>query len=226
MHQKIVLFGVNDVNDYPSDLVNPRKSASSLEGTVLPPAHHSFIYRAAIVSSIFVTIISTLPYFYAPPGISDTWQAWTPTISTIALVAFGWMYSAPPFRLKEIPLVDSTTNSLMCWLMWFTGFSTCYTLSGMSCSLRDVPTVVNALVLVAIGDHALAAAVDLKADTHAGHRTVATFLGIRGCAMVATAAYAAALLMEGFKSIFGVYFAGGLCVVLSQRRDYGWLCKY
>ncbi|KAG8722424.1 hypothetical protein FRC08_002405 [Ceratobasidium sp. 394] len=210
----IVVFGINDVHDYASDLLNPRKSATSLEGTILPPAHHAFVHRAAVTSSAITLGISLLPYFYAPPSISS-WQTYTPALSTAALVALGWMYSAPPFRLKEIPVVDSFSNGLIVWLSWFIGFSSCCALVGKRWGLTDVPSKGYVLGLVTASVHALGAAADIEADVAAGQRTVATMLGRRGCAVLGAVAYALALSTESPASIFGVYLAGGFGVMLT-----------
>ncbi|KAG9091388.1 hypothetical protein FRC06_000584, partial [Ceratobasidium sp. 370] len=210
----IVVFGINDIHDYASDLLNPRKSATSLEGTILPPTHHAFVHRAAVTSSALTLGISLLPYLYASPAVGS-WEAYAPTVATAALVALGWMYSAPPFRLKEIPVVDSLSNGLIVWLSWFVGFSSCRALVGRRWDLADVPSKGYVLGLVTASVHALGAAADIEADVIAGQRTVATVLGRRGCAVLGAAAYALALSTESPASIFGVYLAGGLGVMLA-----------
>ncbi|KAG8770239.1 hypothetical protein FRC12_004418 [Ceratobasidium sp. 428] len=177
----IVAVSVNDVYDYPSDLKNPRKSPMSVEGTLLPPAHHTFVKRAAVVSSIGIIVVSTFPYWHA--SSAETWQILTPTTSTTALVTLGWMYSAPPFRLKEVPILDSFSNGLIIWLTWFIGYSSSYVLTETRLSFRDIPLEVYMLSIVVTGMHALAAAADIDADTSAGYRTVGTLLGRRACAI-------------------------------------------
>lgn len=179
-----VVFGVNDIHDYESDLRNPRKSATSLEGAILPPAHHAFVHRAAITASVVVVATSLLPSFFTPPATS--WQTYAPLASTLALVALGWMYSAPPARLKEIPIIDSLSNGLIVWLAWFVGFSSCCALArgkGLQWGISDIPSKGYVLGLVTASVHALAAAADIEADLAAGQRTVGTVLGIRGCAI-------------------------------------------
>ncbi|KAG8745505.1 hypothetical protein FRC10_007852 [Ceratobasidium sp. 414] len=183
----IVVFGINDIHDYASDLLNPRKSATSLEGTILPPAHHAFVHRAAVTSSAITLGISLLPYLSARPAVGP-WEAYAPTVSTAALVALGWMYSAPPFRLKEIPIVDSLSNGLIVWLSWFVGFSSCCALVGRRWGVDDIPSKGYVLGLVTASVHALGAAADIEADVAAGQRTVATVLGRRGCAVLGAAA--------------------------------------
>lgn len=187
------MFGVNDIYDYASDILNPRKSITSLEGTILPPAHHPFVRRAAMLSTGIVLAVSTLPYFYASstvvPGAS--WQYYCPVVSTSALLVLGWIYSAPPARLKEVPVIDSLSNGLIVCLSLLVGFSSCRAFagqSGLQWGLADIPSKGYTVGLVTASVHALGAAADIEADVAAGQRTVATLLGRRGCAIFGAAA--------------------------------------
>ncbi|KAF8584016.1 hypothetical protein K439DRAFT_1347120 [Ramaria rubella] len=104
-----IIFGINDVYDYDSDIKNPRKIASGLEGGILSPAYHSSVRRAAYFSTVLIllTSLSTLRYQNA--------------VATSLLVLIGWQYSAPPLRLKdsEIPIVDSFSNGMnIVFLAW------------------------------------------------------------------------------------------------------------
>ncbi|KAF8586389.1 hypothetical protein K439DRAFT_1631823 [Ramaria rubella] len=94
-----IIFEINDVYDYDSDIKNPRQIASRLEGGILSPVYHSSVRRAAYFSTVLVllTSLSTLRYQNA--------------VATSFLVLLGWQYSAPPLRLKEIPIVDSFSNA-------------------------------------------------------------------------------------------------------------------
>ncbi|KAF8598019.1 hypothetical protein BDV93DRAFT_527000 [Ceratobasidium sp. AG-I] len=216
----IVVFGINDVHDYASDLLNPRKSATSLEGTILPPAHHAFVHSAAVTASVITIATSFLPALISPPPSELTlaWQSSSPVLATSALVALGWMYSAPPARLKEVPVIDSLSNGLVVWLAWFIGFASCRVLAGDRGSewgFADIPSKGYVLGLVTASVHALGAAADIEADLATGQRTVGTVLGRRGCAILGAAAYAIALSTESPASIFGVYLIGGVGIMLS-----------
>lgn len=216
----IVVFGVNDIYDYASDILNPRKSITSLEGTILPPAHHPFVRRAAMLSTGIVLAVSTLPYFYASstvvPGAS--WQYYCPVVSTSALLVLGWIYSAPPARLKEVPVIDSLSNGLIVCLSLLVGFSSCRAFAGQSglrWGLADIPSKGYTVGLVTASVHALGAAADIEADVAAGQRTVATLLGRRGCAIFGAAAYAIALKIED-EIIYWVYLLVGVGIMISS----------
>ncbi|CAE7179302.1 unnamed protein product, partial [Rhizoctonia solani] len=216
----VFVFGINDVYDYETDIRNPRKSATSLEGTILPPAHHDFVYRAAITASIMTIATSMLPSTFASTASSSsgTFQAYAPVLTTTALVALGWLYSAPPARFKEVPIIDSLSNGLIVFLSWFLGYASCRALAGdrgLGWNISDIPSKGYVLGLVTSSVHALGAAADIDADLAAGQRTVGTVLGSRGCAVLGVVAYGLALLTEPLASIFGVYLIGGLGLMLS-----------
>lgn len=206
----IVVFGINDIYDYASDVLNPRKSITSLEGTILPPAHHPFVHRTAIISSGIVVTASTLPAFYGSSLVS--WQSTIPVVSTAALVALGWAYSAPPTRLKEIPVIDSISNGVIVWMSLLVGYSSCRTLADLPWGFADIPLKGYAVGLVTASVHALGAAADIDADVASGQRTIATLVGRRGCAAFGTAAYAISLVIEDKipETIFRIYLIGGL----------------
>ena len=163
----LVVFGVNDVYDYETDRRNPRKIASSYEGAVLDPAHHSDVLKAAYYSTIFI-IFSALVNFRRDN-----------ILATILLVLLGWQYSAPPLRLKEVPFLDSLSNGGIVFLAWFCGFS----FSGLSIS--EIPSSSIVLSLCVVGIHALGAVVDSESDSAAGQKTIATALGKRPAAIFA-----------------------------------------
>ncbi|KAG8762279.1 hypothetical protein FRC11_010138 [Ceratobasidium sp. 423] len=187
----IIVFGVNDIHDYKSDLLNPRKSVTSLEGTILPPAHHDFVRKSAIASSVGIIMASMIPTSYILSGneLELTWQLYSPALSTTALVTLGWIYSAPPLRLKEIPIIDSISNGAIVWISCFVGFTSARVLTGnLGWVLADIPTKGYILGLVTASVHALGAAADIEVDVAAGQRTIATYIGRRGCALVGATA--------------------------------------
>lgn len=155
---------MNDVYDYHTDILNVRKTSSGLQGGVLYPVYHSSVRLAAYLSMAFIFLVSLL-----------TLRARNVS-AVVLLVLLGWQYSAPPLRLKEIPLLDSCSNGLIVFLAWLVGYT-----FGRG-KLSNIPDKVFVLSLCTTGVHALGAAVDLESDVAAGQTTIATFLGQRSSA--------------------------------------------
>ncbi|KAI0651325.1 UbiA prenyltransferase family-domain-containing protein [Trametes meyenii] len=192
----LVVFGVNDVYDYDTDVHNPRKGADSLEGAVLSPSCHTTVLLGASLATALILSISAATRSLANLLVS------------CSLVFLSWTYSAPPLRLKERPVLDSLSNGTIVVLAYLSG----YTARGGS--LRRVPTGGLVLGLCTAGVHALGAAVDAEVDATAGQRTIATALGPRGAIAFGALSYLAALCAERRFSVFGVYLLGGLLVIL------------
>lgn len=94
------------------------------------------------------------------------------------LLFFSWQYSSPPFRFKELPVLDSISNGVIVWLCWALG----YISNGRNLFLGKENASASKgwlLAFCTIGIHALGAAADIEADTIAGQRTIATVLGVR-----------------------------------------------
>lgn len=160
-----VVFGMNDVYDYNSDIRNPRKMASGLEGGVLSPAYHQSVRLAAFISTVLILLASVSTC--RPQNV----------FATTILVIIAWQYSALPLRLKEIPLLDSLSNGVIVFISWFVGYS----FGGGS--LSNAPGKGYILALCSAGVHALGAATDVDSDVAAGQMTIATFLGPRPATM-------------------------------------------
>ncbi|KAL5537196.1 hypothetical protein ACEPAF_1019 [Sanghuangporus sanghuang] len=180
----IVVFGVNDVYDYASDLRNPRKQGWSLEGCVLEPIHHDFVLAAARVASALVLLSSFLnpslsfSSFHSPSSPSVNFIQ--PLLTAVILI-LGWQYSSPPLRLKERPILDSLSNGALVWLCWALG----YTSSGHTLFGPNAGEGANKgwlLALCTSGVHALGAAADVEVDNATGQRTIATAYGRRAAA--------------------------------------------
>ncbi len=93
----LLMYGVNDVFDYESDIKNPRKGG--IEGMREQRAFHPVIIKAVV--------LLTLP-FVAVMVVSTNWQQ----NALLLLVLFMVIaYSLKYLRFKEIPLVDSITSS-------------------------------------------------------------------------------------------------------------------
>jgi 4-hydroxybenzoate polyprenyltransferase len=166
----LLMYGINDVFDYESDLRNPRKGG--LEGALLPPDLH----RTTVVASAVAPVPFLIPLII-----------WGTPVATgvLALALFVVVaYSAKGFRFKEIPFLDSVTSSLHFVLPALFGI---FLAGGRVTSLGAI--LVTAFFLWGMASHAFGAVQDVVADRTAGVGSIATVLGAKGAVRFAFALY-------------------------------------
>lgn len=169
----LALYGVNDVFDHASDLANPRKGG--VEGALLPPARHRTVLVASAAACLpFVVALVLL----GPPA---SWLALG--ISLFALLA----YSAPPFRFKEVPVLDSLTSSVH-----FVSPAVYGLMLARAEPTATTYAVLGAFLLWGMASHAFGAVQDVVPDRAAGISSVATALGAARTVRLALAAWTAA----------------------------------
>jgi 4-hydroxybenzoate polyprenyltransferase len=154
----LLMYGVNDVFDYESDLRNPRKGG--VEGLVLTDRWHGLVLAtAALVNLPFVAVL------VAAGTVRST--------LVLAVVLFAVVaYSAPRLRFKERPLVDSLTSS-----SHFVGPALFgYVLVAGQFDTTAV-AVFAAFFCWGVASQAFGAVQDISADVGAGIASVATWLG-------------------------------------------------
>jgi 4-hydroxybenzoate polyprenyltransferase len=169
----LLMYGVNDVFDYESDLRNPRKGG--IEGALLDPKYHrptliaAFSLAAPFV--VYLLLIGSLE--------SNAW---------LMLVLFSVIaYSVKGLRFKEIPFLDSVTSALhFVGPMWF-GLA----LAGAQVD-QTVLLISASFFLWGMASHAFGAVQDIKADKEAGIGSVATIIGARPTVVLAMLMYLAA----------------------------------
>jgi len=172
----VLMYGINDVFDYESDLRNPRKGG--VEGALLGPELH----RPMVLLS------TLLPMPFLVPLI-----LWGSLLSTgvLALALFFVVaYSAKNFRFKEIPFVDSVTSSLhfvmpAVFAMALVGAE----LTGLSL------TLLASFFFWGMASHAFGAVQDVVADREAGVGSIATAIGAKGTVRFAVVLYLVAGLV-------------------------------
>ena len=172
----VLMYGINDVFDYESDLRNPRKGG--VEGALLGPELH----RPMVLLS------TLLPMPFLVPLI-----LWGSLLSTgvLALALFFVVaYSAKGFRFKEIPFVDSVTSSLhfvmpAVFAMALVGAE----LTGLSL------TLLASFFFWGMASHAFGAVQDVLADREAGVGSIATAIGAKGTVRFAVVLYLVAGLV-------------------------------
>lgn len=174
----LLMYGINDVFDYESDLRNPRKGG--IEGALLAPELHrttllwAFGLAAPFIGYAIWISIANLPALV------------TFLVTIFAVVA----YSQKGLRFKEIPFLDSMTSSLH-----FVGPMLFGLLLGGESFGPSLLLATVAFFLWGAASHAFGAVQDIRADRDANISSVATSLGARNTVRIAVALYLVAGLM-------------------------------
>lgn len=187
----LLMYGVNDVYDYESDIKNPRKGG--IEGMKESRAFHPTILCAVTITNApFVLFLL----------IVGDW----PSRAILALVVFAAIaYSLKGLRFKEIPIVDSITSSFhfvgpLLYGVVLAGFTP-----------LAWPWLI-AFFLWAMASHAFGAVQDIIPDREGKLHSVATALGARWTVRISFLLYLAAALIAFAQG--GVYIAVGLAALL------------
>ena len=177
----LLMYGINDVFDYESDLRNPRKGG--IEGALADPATARTVHRR-ILWACAATNLPVLAWLLVRGDAAAN--------LVLALVVFGVVaYSAPRLRLKERPGLDSFTSA-----MHFAGpLLYALVLTGTDLSDRQAWPVLAAFVAWGMASHAFGAVQDVRADREGGLASVATVLGAHRTVAAATVAYVVAAVV-------------------------------
>jgi 4-hydroxybenzoate polyprenyltransferase len=182
----LLMYGINDVFDYESDLRNPRKGG--IEGALLDPKFHR--------PTLLVSTLLPVPFvvFLVARGslASDLWLA----LFLFTVVA----YSAKGLRFKEKPLLDSITSASHFVGPMIVGLA----MAGFDFGSTSALAVTFAFTLWGIASHAFGAVQDVKADREANISSIATYFGARTTTRFAWFAYLAAgllMLTTGWPSL-------------------------
>lgn len=186
----LLMYGVNDVFDYESDLRNPRKGG--IEGVVLSKRWHRLTIIAAIVTN--------LPFIIALAIMGNALSTVVLGISVFAVIA----YSARGLRFKEKPVLDSATSATHFVSPAVFGLA----LVGAEWSAAIICALV-AFFLWGMASQAFGAIQDIQADREAEISSVATWLGARATARAAAAGYSIAGLL-----LLGTGWPGALSALL------------
>ncbi|MGA1784786.1 MAG: prenyltransferase [Pontimonas sp.] len=165
-----LMYGINDVFDYESDVRNPRKGGA--EGALLPPELHG--------PTVAIAIGSTVPFVAYLVWVGP-WSSWLVlAVSVFAVVA----YSVPPLRFKERAVVDSVTSSVHFVSPALYGVA----LAGGA--INDVGwLILAAFFFWGMASHAFGAVQDVIADREAGISSIATVFGARPTVWIAAILY-------------------------------------
>lgn len=173
----LLMYGINDVFDYESDLRNPRKGG--IEGALLEPRWHAITVKAAVWSCVPFVIFLTL----VGNSLSTGWLY----LTLFMVIA----YSAKGLRFKEKPFLDSLTSSSHFFGPMIFG------LALAEINLLDPVILVSifAFLLWGAASHAFGAVQDVRADREAGIKSIATVIGARATVRLALAGYLVAAIL-------------------------------
>ena len=191
----LMMYGVNDVYDYESDILNPRKGG--LEGAKLAKSQHRNILIAVAVTNVpFLVVL-----FSYGTNVAKL---------TLAAVVFMVLaYSLPKLRFKERPLLDSFTSSCH-----FVG-PLVYALVLLGWQNHYWPYVV-AFFCWGMASHAFGAVQDIISDRAGKISSIGTVLGARATVWFSLSLYAVACLILATRGWAGLVVAiAGLLYIIN-----------
>lgn len=154
----LLMYGINDVFDYESDVRNPRKGG--IEGAKEQKKFHPVI--------IWASVLTNLPFVAYLMFVGSVVSA----AIFLALVFFVLAYSVKGLRFKELPLLDSITSSIH-----FVG-PLVFALS-LTHSLVPATAYLIAFFFWGMASHAFGAVQDIIPDREGGLASIATKLGAK-----------------------------------------------
>jgi 4-hydroxybenzoate polyprenyltransferase len=164
----LMMYGVNDVFDYESDIRNPRKGG--VEGAVAARQLHRPILIAVIITNLpFLMYLGTLG-----TASARIWLSY--------LVFMVIAYSAPYLRFKERPVLDSFTSATHFASPMVYGFL----LTGWHASF--IPATI-AFFAWGMASHAFGAVQDILPDREGSIASIATILGARATILFVSGLY-------------------------------------
>ncbi len=164
----LLMYGINDIFDYESDIRNPRKGG--IEGMKEQRSLHPAIIKAVVATNIPFLIV-----MFALGGLISS-------AILVGVLFFVVAYSVAKLRFKEVPILDSITSSLH-----FVG-PLLFALSLNGFPVQAWPYV-TAFFLWGVASHAFGAVQDIVPDRKAGLSSVATFFGGKATVRLATILY-------------------------------------
>ena len=180
----LLMYGINDVFDYESDLRNPRKGG--IEGALLSRQSHKALLVACVACAVpFLVVLAVAGSLVANLVLA---------VSIFAVLA----YSAPRLRFKERPGLDSLTSAVHFVSPAVYG----WVLAGAGVQPGQW-LVFGAFLLWGMASHALGAIQDIIPDRQGGLSSIATALSARTTIWLVLAGYvlAGVLVAAGVQGI-------------------------
>lgn len=170
----LLMYGINDVYDYESDLRNPRKGG--IEGGLLPPELHA--------PTLWIAFSASVPFVvYISASTASNVLAFIFFLTTLFFVV---AYSIKGLRYKEIPFLDSVSSAIH-----FVGPAV-FAVALIGDYSFEILVSLSAFFLWGAASHAFGAVQDIRADREAGIASIATVLGARTTVRFSIALYAIA----------------------------------
>lgn len=185
----LLMYGINDVFDYESDILNPRKGG--IEGMREQKAFHPTIVRASLIS-----IAPFVIYFLIVGNLVSR-------MTFITVLFFVLAYSVKYLRFKEKPVLDSITSSIH-----FVGPAiVALTLTHFYISIWPI---IVAFFLWGMASQAFGAVQDIIPDRDGKLASVATFFGARRTVQASFVLYlvAAYLIAQLGLPFYAIAFCG------------------
>ncbi len=184
--------GINDIYDYESDKLNPKKTNPLvMPGTIFDSKYLSFIKESSIISRFIVFMTGSIlePEFHSFVRksalccgalvfiISLVTQNLINISLTGILLIFTYYYSAPPFRLKNYPPMDLISILIGFLFLYIIG----YTFGNPTLTNVPVKAVVNitAWSMGVLGFITLANMMDYESDKKAKVKNSVVRFGMR-----------------------------------------------
>lgn len=183
----LLMYGVNDIFDYESDIRNPRKSGS-VDGAVLARIKHPALRRAILISNLPFLVYLVLA------GNTES------NVFLLMMIYMVLAYSVSGLRYKEIPVIDSLTSAFH----YASPFI-------FALFLYESPNLwapaFAAFYFWVVGNHAFGAIRDIGPDRAAGIKSIATRLGaaktLWACLVAYSLAITSAVLGYGIHGVLG-----------------------
>lgn len=173
----LLMYGINDVFDYESDLRNPRKGG--IEGALLDKSLHKL--------TIWVSALSCVPFVAYLVWVGNAWASLALAFALFTVLA----YSVKGLRFKEKPFLDSITSaSHFVNPMIFAAL-----LVGENLAQPVLWQALIAFTFWGMASHAFGAVQDVRADREGGIASIATVIGARATTRFAFLLYLAAGLL-------------------------------
>lgn len=201
----LFIYGVNDIYDYQTDILNEKKINYEL---VLKPEKHRYLWKI-----IGINLLPILPFFLIM-GIQAS-------LAFILFLFVGFFYSAAPIRAKSRPPLDILFSSIIYVCPAVIG----YFITGKT--VIDWLPVLGA-VIWASGMQTYSAIPDIKADSNAGVQTLATQLGIKKSLVFCFFTYLSSSIIGYFYVGYIALFFGAVytLIVLLSMFNKAKLFKY